>query len=183
MEATWRDDPWAATPPTGARRLATILTTCSVRTGIVGRRRFVGSRSSLPGRARRRRLLVAGGVGLWYLRQVNPPASPGAAVNFTVDQTATRSQRSATACRRQGFINDAGVFAGTSSTRVASSSRPATTSCARRTHGQHRVGAAHAAGADLHQGDVPRGLHGRRRWPSASPSEITTMTAADFARR
>ena len=54
-------------------------------------------------------LLVAGGVALWYVRQINPSGEPGAAVTFTVsadDTLQTVSERLESA----GLIVDARVF-------------------------------------------------------------------------
>lgn len=54
-------------------------------------------------------ILVAGGVGWWYVRRINPPGDPGAPVTFTVsadDDVRTISERLA----KEGIITDAGVF-------------------------------------------------------------------------
>lgn len=54
-------------------------------------------------------VLVAGAVGLWYLRQINPPGDPLAAVNFTVvdgDTLDTVSQR----LEDESVVTSAGVF-------------------------------------------------------------------------
>ena len=54
-------------------------------------------------------LLVAGGVALWYVRQINPSGEPGAAVTFTVsadDTLQTVSER----LEAEGLIVDARVF-------------------------------------------------------------------------
>jgi UPF0755 protein len=54
-------------------------------------------------------VLVGGGVGLWYLRQVNPPAGPGEAKQFQVEAGDTLESVS-TRLHDQGFITNAGVF-------------------------------------------------------------------------
>jgi UPF0755 protein len=54
-------------------------------------------------------LLVAGGVGWWYLRQVNPSGDPGPAANFTVNQGETIDSLSVR-LQDQGFITNARVF-------------------------------------------------------------------------
>jgi UPF0755 protein len=54
-------------------------------------------------------VIVAGGVGLWYLRQVNPSGAPGAVEVFKVlptDSVETVSQR----LQDRGLINNARVF-------------------------------------------------------------------------
>ncbi len=54
-------------------------------------------------------LLIGGGIGLWALRQVNPPGAPGAAVAFNVtddDTLEAVSHRLESA----GIVTDAGVF-------------------------------------------------------------------------
>jgi UPF0755 protein len=54
-------------------------------------------------------LLLAGGVGLWYLGKINPPGDAGAARSFTVEETDTLltvSER----LQQQGLVADAGVF-------------------------------------------------------------------------
>jgi len=54
-------------------------------------------------------ILVAGGVGLWYLGKVNPPAEAGAARSFTVDANDTL-QTVSERLQKDGLISDAGVF-------------------------------------------------------------------------
>lgn len=54
-------------------------------------------------------VLVAGGVGLWYIGKVNPQGDAGAARSFTVEANDTLETVSAR-LKEQGFISDAGVF-------------------------------------------------------------------------
>lgn len=54
-------------------------------------------------------ILVAGVVGLWYLRQVNPPGDPGTAVNFTVLEGDTLDSVSKR-LEDENVITSAGVF-------------------------------------------------------------------------
>jgi len=54
-------------------------------------------------------ILVAGAVGLWYLRQVNPPGEPLAAVNFTVIEGDTLDAVSKR-LEDESVITSAGVF-------------------------------------------------------------------------
>ena len=54
-------------------------------------------------------VLVAGGVGLWYLRQVNPPGDPLAAVNFTVVEGDTLDAVSKR-LEDESVVTSAGVF-------------------------------------------------------------------------
>lgn len=54
-------------------------------------------------------LLVAGAVGMWVLRQVNPPGEPGEVASFTVaenDDLQSITER----LKAQGFIAHSGVF-------------------------------------------------------------------------
>ncbi|MEO5723997.1 MAG: endolytic transglycosylase MltG [Ilumatobacteraceae bacterium] len=54
-------------------------------------------------------IVVLGSVGMWYVNEIRPSASPGAAVNFTVDSgdtVQTISERLA----REGLISNASVF-------------------------------------------------------------------------
>jgi UPF0755 protein len=54
-------------------------------------------------------ILVAGGVGWWYIHQVNPAGDPGPPAPFTVDQ-ADSLQTISERLQQQGFVNDAGLF-------------------------------------------------------------------------
>ena len=54
-------------------------------------------------------LITAGGVGLWYMRQVNPPGQPGAVVTVTVDEGMTVAQL-AKVLQSDGVITSASVF-------------------------------------------------------------------------
>lgn len=54
-------------------------------------------------------VIVAGGVGLWYLREINPPGDPGEARQFQVQPGDTLEEVS-TRLEEQGFITNAGVF-------------------------------------------------------------------------
>ena len=54
-------------------------------------------------------VLVVGAVGLWFVRQINPPGDPGNPVNFTVNPGETLDTL-AERLERQGFITNAGVF-------------------------------------------------------------------------
>ncbi len=105
-------------------------------------------------------ILVAGLAGWWYVRQINPPGDAGEPVSFTVDpadtlQTLERAPGGRGAHRRRRrvpLVRRAPRRPG-DHTRLlrAGPQRP---------HGQRPRPAAHAARADLHQGDVPGGLHG-----------------------
>lgn len=54
-------------------------------------------------------VLVAGGVGWWYVNQINPKGDPAAAVNFTVQPGETVDTLSVR-LQDEGFITDARVF-------------------------------------------------------------------------
>jgi len=54
-------------------------------------------------------VLVAGGVGWWYIHQVNPSGDPGDAVAFTVSGADTLQTVSAR-LEQEGFVQDAGLF-------------------------------------------------------------------------
>jgi UPF0755 protein len=54
-------------------------------------------------------LLVAGVVGFWVIRQLNPPGDPGRPVNFTVNPNETLDTLSER-LESQGFITNAAVF-------------------------------------------------------------------------
>lgn len=54
-------------------------------------------------------VLFAGGIGLWYLRQVNPPGDPLAAVNFTVVEGDTLDAVSKR-LEDESVVTSAGVF-------------------------------------------------------------------------
>jgi len=54
-------------------------------------------------------ILVAGSVGWWYIRKINPEGDPGVPINFTVndgDTLQTVSER----LELEGLVSDAGVF-------------------------------------------------------------------------
>jgi UPF0755 protein len=97
--ARWSHDPWDDADITDAimlerpRRSGRRLRWFVWAAGIVG---MVG-------------IIVAGMVGLWYARQVNPPGEAGAYEQFTVlptDTVETLSQR----LQEEGIITSAGVF-------------------------------------------------------------------------
>ncbi|HTN78354.1 MAG TPA: endolytic transglycosylase MltG [Acidimicrobiales bacterium] len=54
-------------------------------------------------------LLVAGGLSLWVVRQINPPGEPGAKVTVTVDEGMTTSEI-ADLLERRGVVTNATVF-------------------------------------------------------------------------
>ncbi len=54
-------------------------------------------------------ILIAGAVGFWLVRQLNPPGDPGRPVNFTVNAGETLDSL-ATRLESQGFITSASVF-------------------------------------------------------------------------
>jgi UPF0755 protein len=54
-------------------------------------------------------VVAAGGVGLWYLREINPQGDPGEATNFTVEPTDDLDSIS-TRLQELGLISNAGVF-------------------------------------------------------------------------
>ena len=113
-------------------------------------------------------ILAAGGVGWWYIHQLNPEGETGDPASFTVDAADTLDSLSER-LEQDGFIVDAGVFRWYVERHGGLEITPGyyeiTTE---RPHGQRAGVAAHAARADVQQGHVPRGLHHRRRWPSAS---------------
>jgi UPF0755 protein len=93
----WPTDPWDASDQTGTverlrrqtRPIKWIVYTAMV-VGIVG-------------------IMIAGGVGWWYLGQINPPAAAGDVQSFTVlegDDLSSISER----LYEQGLISDVGVF-------------------------------------------------------------------------
>jgi len=54
-------------------------------------------------------LLVAGGISLWVVRQINPPGDPGAKLTVTIDPGATTSEI-ADLLETRGVITNAAVF-------------------------------------------------------------------------
>ena len=54
-------------------------------------------------------LLTGGGIGMWVVKQVNPPGRPGEAITFTVNDGDTLETLSAR-MKEQGIITHAGVF-------------------------------------------------------------------------
>ena len=54
-------------------------------------------------------ILIAGAVGFWLVRQLNPPGDPGRPVNFTVNAGETIDSLAAR-LESQGFITSASVF-------------------------------------------------------------------------
>ena len=54
-------------------------------------------------------LITGGAVGLWYMRQINPPGQPGASVTVTVDEGMTVVQL-AKRLQAEGIITNASVF-------------------------------------------------------------------------
>jgi peptidoglycan lytic transglycosylase G len=93
----WMTDPWDATDRTGAverlprqRRAVKWIVWTSMAVVIV-------------------MILIAGGVGWWYLGKINPEGAPGDVVSFTVNDTddlESVAQRLAD----QGLVSDAGIF-------------------------------------------------------------------------
>jgi len=93
----WMTDPWDATDQTGAverlprqRRFVKWIVWTSMAVTIV-------------------MVLVAGGIGWWYLGKINPEGAPGDVVSFTVNDTddlESVSQRLAD----EGLISDPGIF-------------------------------------------------------------------------
>ena len=95
----WRNDPWDDTADLSAVQLDR-----SRRGSVIGR--VVGF-SFLVVLAVM--ILVAGAVGYWVLRQVNPPGDAGAKVNFTINQGDT-IETLAIRLEQQGIITNAKVF-------------------------------------------------------------------------
>ena len=93
----WVTDPWDATDQTGAverlrtdRRVVKWMVWTSMAVAIVA-------------------ILVAGGVGWWYLGKINPEGAPGDVQSFTVneeDDLESIAQRLAD----DGLISDPGIF-------------------------------------------------------------------------
>ncbi len=54
-------------------------------------------------------ILVVGGIGLWVVRQINPPGDPGAKLTVTIDKGATTSEI-ADLLEQRGVITNATVF-------------------------------------------------------------------------
>ncbi len=54
-------------------------------------------------------ILIAGGVGWWYLQRLNPPGDPGPVEGFTVAEGETLETLSVR-LEDEGFVEDAGVF-------------------------------------------------------------------------
>ena len=105
-------------------------------------------------------VLVAGIVGWWYIHQINPAGDPSEAV-------AVHDQRRRHPAVGERPAGGAGLRRGRR--RLPLVHEPPRRARARarllraahqRPHGQPARSAAHAARRDLHQGDVPRGLHG-----------------------
>jgi len=55
-------------------------------------------------------IVIAGAVGMWYLRKVNPDGAPGPAVNFTVGAGDTLQDDLRPPSKKEGLVSDAGVF-------------------------------------------------------------------------
>lgn len=93
----WSSDPWDDTEAAGAverlrwqtRSIKWIAYTLLALTTVV--------------------ILVAGIVGWWYVRQINPAGDPSDPVPFTVSDGDTL-QTVSTRLQEQGFVTDAGVF-------------------------------------------------------------------------
>ncbi len=93
----WVSDPWDATDQTGSverlrgdRSVVKWVVWASMAVGVVA-------------------ILVAGGVGWWYLGKINPEGAPGAVQSFTVndgDDLESVAQRLAD----DGLISDPGIF-------------------------------------------------------------------------
>lgn len=97
--APWIDDPWddieitEATVVERVRRQlwpVRIITNIALIVGVVA-------------------VLVAGSVGWWYIRKINPEGDPGAAVNFTVNDDDT-PESVAARLEAAGLVTDDGVF-------------------------------------------------------------------------
>ena len=54
-------------------------------------------------------ILVAGGLSLWVVRQINPPGDPGAKLTVTIDKGMSTSEI-ADLLERRGVITNATVF-------------------------------------------------------------------------
>ena len=153
----WTSDPWDDPRGRRVRRAAALADPL----GQVGRLHRCSSSpscsSSSPGWS-------AGGTSARSTRR----ASPAPRSSFTVaadDTLDSLSER----LEAEGFIVDAGVFRWYVERHGGLEITPGYYELARqRPHGQRARPAAHAAGRDVHQGDVPRGVHRGARWPPAS---------------
>ncbi len=110
-------------------------------------------------------ILVAGGVGLWYLGKVNPPAEAGAARSFTVDANDTL-QTVSERLQKDGLISDAGVFRWYVEHHDGLELTPGYYQIRPDDHmGNVMLALNTPPSADLPAGDVPRGLSRSTRWP------------------
>jgi UPF0755 protein len=93
----WSSDPWDATDQTGSverlrgqRRSLKWLVWASMAIAVVA-------------------ILIAGGVGWWYLGKINPEGEPGDVVSFTVNE-ADNLETVALRLADEGLVSDPGIF-------------------------------------------------------------------------
>ena len=125
-------------------------------------------------------VLVAGRIGWWYVKQINPEGPTGRARQLhgrrgRHDREPERASGGGGHHRQRR-----GVPLVRRAQRRARAHPGLLPAAPERSHRQHHGHAAHAAGPDLQQGHVPRGLHDRTRWPTGSRSRAERMTAAEF---
>ena len=112
-------------------------------------------------------VLVAGRIGWWYVKQINPEGTPGVPVNFTVNEGDTLESVSER-LEAEGIIVNAGVFRWYVEEKGGLELTPGYYQLRPDDHIGNIMGTLRTPpAADLHQGHVPGGFHDR---PDGDPA-------------
>ena len=161
----WSTDPWDATDRTGSverlrtdRRVVKWIVWASMAVAIVA-------------------ILIAGAVGWWYLGKINPAGAAGDVAELHGQRTGRHRVGRAAPRRRRTHLRSRDLRVVRRARRRPRADPGLLRAAAQRPHGQRPRTPAHAAGPDLHQGHVPRGLHPGSRWQSGSTPRCRRLTA------